>query len=71
MLIAGKSGTMIGLDKATGEIIDTLRIDQMGVQGLGYVSGMPITYMQNGKQYITFAMTNGERNGTLVGMTLP
>ena len=71
ILIAVEHGEIIGLDKKTGEIIGTLTIYQMRVRGHGYVSGMPITYMQNGKQYITFAMTNGERNGTLVGMTLP
>ena len=72
LLFAGRGGNLIAMDKATGEIIGELGLNGADGTALGRVSGAPMTYMHEGKQYITMALTQGRRGGAkLVALALP
>ena len=51
-------------DKTTGEVV--VHIDLPGT-----VSGMPMTYMINGKQYIVMALSDQNSTAKLVALSLP
>jgi glucose dehydrogenase len=51
-------------DKATGEVITHIDLP-------GTVSGMPMTYMLNGKQYIVAALSDQNSTAKLVALRLP
>jgi len=68
LLIAAHGGDMLAMDKATGELIAKLDMGKLGVSGR--VSGSPMTYMHEGKQYITVAYT-GRGGAWLVALALP
>ncbi len=74
MLFGAKDGDLLGLDKSTGKRFGKLELNGMGDGGFGRVTGAPMTYMHNGKQYIAVSMTGHEPNGpkgTLVALALP
>jgi quinoprotein glucose dehydrogenase len=56
------------IDKKTGEILSETRIPTGGTQ-----TGLPMTYMHNGRQYIVFAAAAGDAMGSaqLVAYTMP
>jgi quinoprotein glucose dehydrogenase len=51
-------------DKATGEAISHIDLP-------GTVSGMPMTFMLNGKQYIVAALSDSNSTAKLVALSLP
>ena len=53
-----------GYDKATGEIIADLEIPASQ-------SGLPMTYMHDGKQYVVFTVGGGGQVAQLIAMALP
>ena len=53
-----------GYDKATGEIIADLEIPASQ-------SGLPMTYMHDGKQYVVFTVGGGGQAAQLIAMALP
>ena len=69
LLIAGHSGNLLAMDKATGELIGDLSLRDAGA--LGTVSGAPMTYIHEGKQYIALALTANRGKARLVALALP
>lgn len=60
----GGGGPMLRiLDKKTGKPIHEIKLD-------GVTSGVPMTYMVNGKQYVVIATTNRGEGAELVALTL-
>jgi len=59
------------LDKATGDLIASLELKDAKGRSLGNVTGAPMTYMHEGKQYIVVAMTGGAAKAQLVALALP
>ena len=53
-----------GYDKTTGQIIADLEIPASQ-------SGLPMTYMHEGKQYVVFTVGGGEQVPELIAMALP
>ncbi len=72
LLIAGHGGNLLAMDKATGELIAKLELKDANGEYLGRISGAPMTYMHEGKQYIVMALTQGRRGAAqLVALALP
>ena len=66
LVMTAKGGRIIAMNKATGAVISEKRLGR----GLGEASGAPMTYMDDGKQYIVVAVT-GRDGGKLVALSLP
>jgi quinoprotein glucose dehydrogenase len=64
LLFAGKANRIIALDKATGEIIGMVKTSE------GKVTGAPMTYMHEGKQYIAAAVTDRDASARIVALAL-
>ena len=71
LLIAGHGGLILAMDKATGESIGEVALKEAGGEPLGRVTGAPMTYMHEGKQYIVLALTRGGGKAKLVALALP
>ena len=71
LLIAGHGSNMLAMDKATGEMIGQLELKDAEGKTQGRVSGSPLTYRHQGKQYIVVALTGGLSKAYLVGLALP
>ena len=71
LLIAGHTGNLLAMDKATGELIAKLELKDANGRTMGRVSGAPMTYMHEGKQYITLALTGDRGKARLVALALP
>lgn len=69
MLIAAQGSSVHAMDKATGEFVGEVKLNGSRGTPIGRVTGAPITYMHNGRQYIVVAVTSGSR-AYLVGLTL-
>lgn len=59
LLFGGHGNKMLAMDKATGELISELELKDSDGKSLGSVSGAPLTYMHEGKQYIAVSVTGG------------
>jgi quinoprotein glucose dehydrogenase len=71
LLIAGHGSSLLAIDKATGEMIGQMELKDVKGKTMGRVSGAPLTYMHQGKQYIVVALTGGRSKAYLVGLALP
>ena len=71
MLIVGDHGNLRAVDKATGETIASVPLKDESGKSFGRITGCPLTYMHDGKQYIVAAVTEGRATGRVVGLTLP
>ena len=71
LLIAAHGGDMLAMDKATGELLAKLELRDANGEALGRVSGSPMTYMHEGKQYIAVAVTGEEAKARLIALALP
>ena len=71
LLIAAHGNDLMALDKATGDLIASLELRDEKGRSVGNVSGTPMTYMHEGKQYIVLAMTGGAAKAQLVALALP
>ena len=60
----GGDAVLWAFDKATGAVIG-------GLQMPGVVTGLPITYMHNGKQYLVMAVSPRGEAARMVALTLP
>ena len=67
--MGGHGSNLLAWDKATGEEIGKLGLRSAEISGR--VSGAPMTYMHEGKQYIALAMTGRDSKAWLVGIALP
>jgi len=70
LLIAAQRGNVYALDKATGELLGTLELNDADGNPLGRVTGAPMTYLSGGKQFVAVALT-GNRKGRIVALALP
>ncbi|MCH7908285.1 MAG: pyrroloquinoline quinone-dependent dehydrogenase [Candidatus Hydrogenedentes bacterium] len=71
LLFGAHGDDLLALDKATGDLIATLELKDAKGRSLGNVTGAPITYMHEGKQYIVLATTGGSAKARLVALALP
>jgi quinoprotein glucose dehydrogenase len=71
LVIAGKNGAILALDKATGKRIGMFHWNDVDGTPLGTVTGAPMTYMHEGKQYLVAALTDEKMKARLVALTLP
>ena len=73
LLIVGHNDKIIARDKATGKLIGEVRLRNARGEGLGTVTGAPMTYMHEGKQYIAMALSErpGNRTQQIVALALP
>ncbi len=71
MLLGAQRDKVLGLDKSTGKQFGTLNLNDMSGGKFVRVTGAPMTYMFNGKQYIAMSMTGSGGKGTLVALALP
>ena len=72
LLIAGHGDSMLALDKASGKLIADLELKNSDGRSLGRVTGLPLTYMHKGKQFLTVALTDRRsRKSRLVALALP
>ena len=63
---------MLALDKATGELIAEHKFKDASGKSLGRVTGLPMTYLHKGKQYIAIALTDRRaRKSRIVALALP
>jgi quinoprotein glucose dehydrogenase len=73
LLIAAQGEKVFAMDKATGNFISEVRLRNARGEGLGLVTGAPMTYMHEGKQYIAMALTerSGNRRQHIIALALP
>ena len=71
LVLAGQKGAIMALDKATGKRIGIHHLNDANGVLIGTVTGAPMTYMHEGKQYIVTAVTDEKLNGSLVALALP
>jgi quinoprotein glucose dehydrogenase len=71
LVIAGKKSFILALDKTTGQRIGVFRLNDANGNAVGVVTGSPMTYMHEGKQYIVAAITDKDVKGSLVALALP
>ena len=72
LLIAGKGENLLALDKATGELIAEHEMKDASGKSLGRVTGLPMTYMHKGRQYIAVALSDRRaRKSRIVALALP
>jgi quinoprotein glucose dehydrogenase len=73
LLMAGHGDKVFAMDKATGEFIGEIALRNARGEGLGRVTGAPMTYMHEGKQYVAMALSNGpeSRRQQIVALALP
>jgi quinoprotein glucose dehydrogenase len=71
LLIGGQGGSLLSIDKATGDILKTLRLRDADGKSLGRISGAPMTYMLDGKQYIAMATSGGDLKARIIALKLP
>ncbi len=72
LLIAGHGGNLLAMDKATGKLIATLELNDASGEFVGRVTGLPMTYLHEGKQYIAVALSDRRRGkARTVALALP
>lgn len=71
LLIAGHGDKLLALDKVTGETISEFELKDASGTPLGRVTGLPMTYLHNGKQYIAVAVTADRNKSRTVALALP
>ena len=72
LLIAGHGDNMLALDKATGKLITELELKNSSGRSLGRVTGLPLTYMHEDRQFIAVALTDRRsRKSRIVALALP
>ena len=71
LFIGAHGNRLFALDKATGDPIAEVPLEDENGRTLGRATGGPATYLHNGKQYIALAVTGGGSNMWIVGLTLP
>ena len=71
LVLGGKGSNLLFLDKASGEYLGKFELRDADGNSLGGISGAPMTYMHNGKQYVVAAVTTTRGKGTLVAVALP
>ena len=70
LLIVARSNRLLAMDKATGETIAEVKLEDADGESLGTVSGGPLTYMQAGKQHIVVPLTAGRAKASIVALVL-
>ncbi len=71
LVIAGNRAGITALNKATGETIGNFRLNDADGNPLGRLTGAPMTYMHEGKQYLVAAISDKDLKGSLLALTLP
>jgi quinoprotein glucose dehydrogenase len=71
LVIAGNRAGITALNKATGEMIGTFRLNDADGKPLGRLTGAPMTYMHEGRQYLVAAVTREDMKASLVALALP
>ncbi len=71
LVLAGKNGAIVALDKSTGKRRGIRHLNDANGVLIGSVTGGPMTYMHEGKQYIVTPVTDEKLNGSLVALALP
>ena len=71
LLIAGHDKSLFAMAKATGDLIAELELKDASGKSLGRVTGLPMTYLHEGKQYIAVSLTIPRGQSRTVGLALP
>ena len=71
LLIAARRDVVLALDKDSGRILAEIPLRGSDGAPLGDVSGTPMTYVHDGKQYVVLAVTGEGSKGSLVALALP
>jgi quinoprotein glucose dehydrogenase len=71
LVIAGYKSLLLALDKTTGKRVGVFPLNDANGKAFGAVTGSPMTYMHEGKQYIVAAITDKDLKGSLVALALP
>jgi quinoprotein glucose dehydrogenase len=71
LLFSGHQGKLLAIDKATGQQLGEVSYLNADGNLIGHVTGTPMTYMHNGKQYIVAGITGREAKTQLVALALP
>ena len=71
LLFAGHQNKMLAFDKASGEQLGEVEFRDSNGSIIGRVTGVPMTYMHQGKQYIVTAITGRKARTYLVALALP
>lgn len=58
LLIVAHEGELLAMDKATGTVLAKQEVRGVDGRSLGWITGAPMTYMHEGKQYIVSATTS-------------
>lgn len=70
LLIVAHEGELLAMDKATGTVLAKQGLRGVDGRSLGWITGAPMTYMHEGKQYIVSATTSLD-GAYLVAHALP